>query len=126
MRALVLAGFAASVSLASLAGCNDTLRQQSFSADPGGTFTYRAGTNTVMTANADGAAERIRRDWLAETLRAQGMCRAGYVVYQRRLDVPPQNLALAGTTGSVNPIVAPNPPVYFGNGGDVVYTGSCL
>jgi hypothetical protein len=128
MRALVLAGFAASVSLASLGGCidNDKVRLQSFSSGPGGNFTYSAHTNTVMTANADGAAERIRRNWLAETLQEQGMCHAGYVVYQRRLDVPPQNLALAEITGSVSPVVAPVPPAYFGNGGDVVYAGSCL
>jgi len=30
-----------------------------------------------MTANDDGAAEQIRRDWLAEALTAHGMCAAG-------------------------------------------------
>ncbi len=54
------------------------------------------------------------------------MCRGGYAVYQRRLVVPPRSTALAGTPGSVDPAVAPSPAAYFGNGGDVVYTGSCL
>jgi hypothetical protein len=126
MRALVLAGLVASVSFASLAGCNGTVRLESFTPGANGTFTYSARTNTVMTENADGAAEWIRRDWLAQTLEAQGMCRGGYVVYQRRLDIPPQDLALAGIPGTVNPVVAPIAPAYFGNGGDVVYSGSCL
>jgi hypothetical protein len=126
MRVLAFACLVSSVSLASLSGCNDTLRVQSFSAGGNGSFTYNAGTNTVMTANDDGAAEQIRRDWLAETLEAQGMCRGGYVVYQRRLVIPPQAVALAGTPGSVVPPLAPTAPAYFGNGGDVVYNGSCL
>ena len=74
MRALVL------VCLAALAGCNDLVRVESFTADTPATFTYDAWTNTVMTANDDGAAEQIRRDWLAEALTAHGMCAAGYVV----------------------------------------------
>jgi hypothetical protein len=128
MRALVVASLVSSVSLASLGGCidNDKVRVQSFSAGPNGGFTYSAQTNTVMTANSDGAAEQIRRDWLAQTLEGQGMCRGGYAIYQRHLVVPPQETALAGTPGSVNPAVAPTAPVYFGNGGDVVYSGSCL
>jgi hypothetical protein len=128
MRVPALACLVSLVSLASLGGCigNDKVRVQSFSAGANGSFTYSAGTNTVMTPNADGAAERIRRVWLAETLGAQGMCRGGYVVYHRSLVVPPRSTALAGTPGSVVPAVAPSPPTYFGNGGDVVYTGSCL
>ena len=58
MRALVLTG------LALLAGCiidNDPVRVESFTADTPATFTYGAQTNTVMTANDDGEAERIRR-----------------------------------------------------------------
>ena len=50
MRALVL------VCLAALAGCNDLVRVESFTADTPATFTYDAWTNTVMTANDDGAA----------------------------------------------------------------------
>jgi hypothetical protein len=103
MRALVLA------CLAMLAGCiidNDPVRVENFTADTSATFTYDAWTNTVMAANDDGAAEQIRRDWLAEALTAHGMCGAGYVIETRRL---------------VQPWDGP-----FGNGGDVVYTGRCL
>ena len=92
-----------------LAGCiidNDRVRVESFTADTPATFTYSAQTNTVMTANDDGAAEQIRRDWLAEALAANGMCGVGYVI-ETRLFVQP----------SEGP---------FGNGGDIVYTGRCL
>jgi hypothetical protein len=128
MRAFAFACFVSFISLAAVGGCVDqsAVRTQSFSAGPNGSFTYSARTNTVMTENDDGAAEQIRRDWLAQTLMAQGVCRAGYVLYQRRLVVPPQSTALSGIPGSVNPIVAPTPPTFFGNGGDVVYSGSCL
>jgi hypothetical protein len=128
MRVPALASLVSFVSLAALTGCidNDRVRVQNFSSGANGTFTYSAGTNTVMTPNDDGAAERIRRVWLAQTLEAQGVCRGGYVVYQRRLVVPPQAVALAGTPGSVVPPIAPIAPAYFGNGGDVVYSGSCL
>jgi hypothetical protein len=103
MRALVLTG------LVLLAGCiidNDPVRVESFTADTPATFTYGAQTNTVMTANDDGEAERIRRDWLAEALNANAMCSAGYVIETRRFAQPWDGL--------------------FGNGGDVVYTGRCL
>jgi hypothetical protein len=103
MRALVLAG------LVSLAGCiidNDRVRVESFAAETPATFTYGVATNTVMTANDDGAAERIRRDWLAEALDVHAMCSAGYVIETRRFAQPWVGL--------------------FGNGGDVVYTGHCL
>jgi hypothetical protein len=128
MRVPTLACLVSFVSIASLGGCidNDEVRVQSFSAGANGSFTYSTHTNTVMTPNDDGAAERIRRVWLAQSLEAQGVCRGGYVVYQRRLVVPPQAAALAGTPGSVVPAVAPSAPAYFGNGGDVVYSGSCL
>ena len=128
MRAPAFACLVSFVLLASLTGCidNDKVRVQSFSAGAKGSFTYSAGTNTVMTVNGDGAAERIRRVWLAQTLEAQGVCRGGYVVYQRNLVIPPQSAALAGTPGSVVPAIAPIAPAYFGNGGDVVYSGSCL
>jgi hypothetical protein len=102
MRMLVFA------CLVSLAGCigNDGLRVESFTADAPGMFTYAARTNTVMTENDDGAAERIRGDWLAAALTANAMCDAGYVIQTRQL---------------VQPSDGP-----FGNGGDVVYTGRCL
>ena len=102
MRAFVLA------CLVSLAGCieNERVRVERFIADTPATFTYGAQTNTVMTANDDGAAERIRRDWLAEVLTAHAICGAGYVVETRRF---------------VQPSDGP-----FGNNGDVIYTGRCL
>jgi hypothetical protein len=119
MRALV---FASLVSAISLVGCGGPFRVQSFSAGPDGSFTYRAQTNTVMTENDDGGAEDIRRDWLAETLMAHGMCNAGYVIYDRYLDIPARRPALITTPGPANPVAA----TYFGNGGDVVYNGHCL
>jgi hypothetical protein len=103
MRASVLA------CLLLLAGCiidNDRVRVESFTADSPYTFTYGAQTNTVMTANDDGAAERIRREWLAEALTAHAMCGTGYAIETRRFVQPSDEL--------------------FGNGGDVVYTGRCL
>jgi len=81
MRTLVLA------CLAALAGCiidNDPIRVDNFTADTPTNFTYDAWTNTVMTADDDGAAEQIRRDWLAEALTAHGMCAAGCVVETRQ------------------------------------------
>lgn len=123
MRAMVLASLVSAVLLATLGGCsNERVRVQSFSAGPNGSFIYRAHTNTVMTENDDGGAEQIRRDWLAETLRAYGMCSSGYVVYDRHLDMPTQRLALAEAAGPANPVA----DTYFGNGGDVVYNGRCL
>jgi hypothetical protein len=92
-----------------LTGCiidNDPLRVESFAGDPAGTFVFSAQTNTVMTANDDGEAEQLRRDWLAEELSAHGMCAAGYVVETRRLFQPPD---------------APT-----SNAHDVVYTVRCL
>jgi hypothetical protein len=103
MRALALA------CLVAFGGCiidTDQVRVESFTAETAATFTYGALTNTVMTANDDGAAERIRRDWLAEALNANAMCGAGYVIETRRFVQPWDGL--------------------FGNGGDVVYTGRCL
>ena len=103
MRTLVL------TCVALLAGCiidNDPVRVENFTADTPVTFTYDTWTNTVMTANDDGAAEQIRRDWLAEVLTAHGMCAAGYAVETRRFVQPWDGL--------------------FGNGGDIVYTGRCL
>ncbi len=124
MRALVSACLVSALSLAALSGCidNDRVQVQSLSVGPNRTFTYSTHTNTVMTENGDGAAERIRRDWLAQTLEAGGLCSGGYVLYRRRLEIPPQQVALSAVPGPVNPGVT----TFFGNGGDVVYTGSCL
>ena len=100
---------AAFLSIALLAGCApwvDPVRVEHFAPGPNGTFVFGAHTNTAMTENDDGAAERIRRQWLAEALMAHGMCRQGYVIDTRRLVQP-----------------APGP---FENGGDIVYKGRCL
>jgi hypothetical protein len=40
-------------------GKRDRRRVDNFAADTPATFTYDAWTNTVMTANDDGAAERL-------------------------------------------------------------------
>jgi hypothetical protein len=122
MRTLVAASLALSMTV--LGGCNDPVRVQSFVPGPGGTFTYSARTNTVMTPNDDGAAEEIRRSWLAETLGAAGMCNGGYVIYRRELVVPPQRPAFAPPPANQPP--GPNTDLAFGNSADVVYTGSCL
>jgi hypothetical protein len=93
----------------SLTGCiidNDRVRVESFTSDPAGTFVFAAQTNTVMTANDDGEAEQMRRDWLAEELAAHEMCGAGYVIETRQLVEPPD------TPSS--------------NAHDVVYSGRCL
>lgn len=102
MRALALAASC----LALLAGCSDPVRVVSLTPGPAGTFVFAAQTNTVMTANDDGAAELIRRGWLAEELAANGMCDTGYVVQTRRLAQ-----------------LAARPPT---NSHDIVYTGRCL
>ena len=58
MRALSIASVLLPLSFAALSGCADTdrVRVQSFLPGPApGTFTYSARTNTVMSANDDGA-----------------------------------------------------------------------
>jgi hypothetical protein len=104
MRALLL------LCLIPLAGCVGTDRHEGFTATGPDAFLYSARTSTVMTANDDGAAERIRRDWLADALKAHAMCAGGFVVDTRRF--------------------VPNPPTeagpQFSNGGDIVYTGRCF
>lgn len=94
--------------LAALSGCfyDNPAQVVSLTPGEGGSFTFSAATSTVMTENDDGAAERIRRGWLANALRTQAVCDAGYMVDQRRF---------------VQPGEGP-----FGNGGDIVYTGHCL
>lgn len=123
MRVTVLAPVVLALSVIALGGCSDRVRVQSFIPGAGGSFAYSVQTNTVMTPNDDGAAEVIRREWLAQTLGAEGMCNGGYVIYNRQLVVPPQRPALApaGYT-SANADSAAN----FGNTGYVVYNGACL
>src|SRR5438045_8500565 len=67
-----------------LVGCRGTTRHEGFAATGPGAFLYSAHTNTVMTANDDGAAERLRRDWIADALKAHAMCADGYVIDSRR------------------------------------------
>lgn len=100
MRALVL------LCLFSLGGCVWSARVEGFSATGPTSFLYSAETNTVMTANDDGTAERLRRDWIADAVQAHGMCPDGYVIDTRRF-VP----AAVGA---------------FANGGDILYAGRCL
>lgn len=125
MRAFAVSSLVLPLSVAWLGGCidNDRVRVQSFTRNPTGGFTYSVQTNTVMSANDDGAAEAIRREWLAETLGEAGMCNGGYIIYQRQLIVPPQRAALAPA-----PFTPSNPysGADFGNAGYVVYNGSCI
>jgi hypothetical protein len=89
-----------------LFGCSEPVRVSNLTPGPGGRFTFSAGTNTVMTENDDGAAELIRRDWLADALISSGACRSGYILDSRRFAQPQAGL--------------------FANGGDIVYAGRCL
>jgi hypothetical protein len=102
MRALA---FIYVIAMVPLMGCSDQVRVAALTPGPNGTFTFSAHTNTVMTANGDGVAERIRRTWLAEAV-GGGLCRQGYVVDNRQFVQPQSGL--------------------FGNGGEIVYTGRCL
>jgi hypothetical protein len=103
MRALALVFVLAVVPLV---GCADRVSPVSLSPRAGGSFTFSAHTNTVMTENDDGNAERIRRGWLADALTSTGTCHSGYVVESRRFVQPEAGL--------------------FANGGDIVYAGHCL
>jgi hypothetical protein len=123
MRAMAVACLVLPLSAAALGGCNDRVRVESFVPGQAGSFTYSVQTNTVMTPNDDGAAEAIRREWLAQTLGSEGMCNGGYVIHQRQLVVPPQRPAL--TAEPYTPANA-NSGANFGNTGYVVYTGTCL
>jgi hypothetical protein len=103
MRALTLILAIATVPLV---GCANNVRVVNLTPGTGGNFIFSVRTNTVMTENDDGAAERIRRDWLADALTVGGICRAGYAVDNRRFVQPDGGL--------------------FANGGDIVYAGRCL
>lgn len=103
MRALLLACL---VCLAGCAGFTDRTRDDSITLLPNGNFVYSVHTNTIMTENDDGTAERIRREWLAGALGFNHLCPQGYLVDSR---------------GYVVDAVGP-----FGNGGDIVYKGHCL
>ena len=92
--------------LLSLVGCVGTARVEGFGATGPASFLYSAHTNTVMTANDDGTAERLRRGWIADALVAHAMCPDGYVIDTRHF--------VADADGP------------FGNGGDILYAGRCL
>jgi hypothetical protein len=94
------------LSLLLLAGCLGSVRHEGFDATGPTAFLYSAHTNTVMTENDDGEAERLRRDWIADALRLHDMCPVGYVIDSRRF--------------------VPDVPGPLGSGGDVLYKGRCL
>ena len=87
------------VCLLALAGCVGSARVEGFGATGPASFQYSAHTNTVMTANDDGTAERLRRDWIADALKVHAMCPDGYVVDTRHF--------------------APDAEGPFGNGGEI-------
>ena len=90
-----------------MAGCDlQQTREEGFAVSGPGAFLYSAHTNTVMTENDDGTAERLRRNWMADAVKAHAMCADGYVIDTRRF-VP----------DAIGP---------FGNGGDILYAGRCL
>jgi len=89
-----------------LIGCRGTTRHEGFAAVGRDVFLYSAHTNAVMTANDDGEAERLRRDWIIDALKFHGMCSDGYVIDTRRF-----------MPDAVGP---------FGNGGDILYSGHCV
>jgi len=105
MRALLLlCPVAFALSLAGcLMGCAEQPRVEGFTATGPRSFLYEAHTNTVMTPNDDGEAERIRRYWIADAVMVNALCMQGYVVDTRRF--------------------VPDP---FGNGGAIRYEGRCL
>ena len=94
------------VSLLALAGCVGSARVEGFGATGPTSFQYSAQTNTVMTANDDGTAERLRRGWIVDALKVHAMCPDGYVIDTRHF--------------------APDAAGPFGNGGEILYAGRCL
>ena len=92
--------------LLSLTACLGSVHQEGFAATGPASFLYSAHTNTLMTENDDGVAERLRRDWIADAVQAHAMCADGYVIDTRRF---------------VPEAIGP-----FGNGGDILYAGRCL
>ncbi len=100
MRALAL------LCLVSLAGCVGSVRDEGFAATGPAAFLYSAHTSTVMTPNDDGAAERLRRDWIADAVQAHAMCASGYVIDTRRY--------------------VPDAKGPVGSGGEILYAGRCL
>jgi hypothetical protein len=104
MRALAL------LCVIPLAACVGSAREEGFTATGPAAFLYSAHTNTIMTENDDGEAERIRRSWLVSALREHAMCPDGFVIDTRRYVPDPPTAA-----GS-----------QFSNGGNIVYAGRCI
>lgn len=94
------------VCLLSLVGCVGSARVEGFGATGPTSFQYSARTNTVMTPNDDGTAERLRRGWIADAVRVHAMCPDGYVIDTRHL--------------------VPNADGPFSNSADILYAGRCL
>src|ERR1700737_3768138 len=90
----------------SLIGCTGSVHEEGFSATAPDTFLYSAHSNTVMTENDDGVAERRRGDWTPPPRAKPRMGGGGYGIDTRRF---------------VPDVVGP-----FGNGGDILYAGRCL
>src|SRR5690349_14283201 len=101
MRALLLCPVL--LAAVALAGCAEQPRVEGFTVTGPRAFLYEAHTNTVMTPNDDGVAERIRRYWIADAVMVNALCMQGYVV-DRRSFVPDS----------------------AGNGGAIRYSGRCL
>src|SRR3954468_18073024 len=101
MRALLLLYPLALV--VSLAGCAEEARREGFTAVRPRAFLYEARTNTVMTPNDDGDAERIRRSWIADAVMVNALCMQGYVIDTRSFIRDP-----------------------VGNGGAIRYAGRCI
>ena len=98
--------FAGLCGVVCLAGCVGTARVEGFTATGPASFLYSAHTNTVMSENDDGTAERLRRRWIADALQAHRMCNEGYIVDTRSF--------------------LPNADGPWGNGGEILYKGRCL
>src|SRR3954454_4084029 len=101
MRALP--PYAVVIALMALAGGAEQPRVEGFTATGPRSFLYEAHTNTVMTPNEDGDAERIRRYWIPEAAMVNALCTQADAVAPRRF--------------------VPDP---FGNGGAIRYSGRCL
>ena len=81
MRALPLCPVL--LGLVALAGCAEQPRIEGFTATGPHSFLYEARTNTVMTPNDDGVAERLRRYWIADAVMVNALCMQGYVIDTR-------------------------------------------
>jgi hypothetical protein len=100
MRALLLCPVAL---LLVLAGCAEQSRIEGFTATGPRSFLYEARTNTVMTPNDDGVAERLRRNWIVDAVMVNALCMQGYAIDTRSFVSDP-----------------------LGNGGAIRYSGRCL